>query len=72
MAADWSPRRDRIAFSGLRAGKKFDTLFLMNPDGTGVHDLGTEFGSEGAVWSPAGTRIEYGAHNGDGNWRSGR
>jgi len=30
MAADWSPRRDRIAFSGLRAGKKFDTLFLSS------------------------------------------
>jgi Tol biopolymer transport system component len=68
MFADWSPRGDKIAFSGLRAGKRFDTLFLMNPDGTGVHDLGTPFGSEGAVWSPDATKIEYGAHNGDGNW----
>jgi Tol biopolymer transport system component len=68
MFADWSPRGDKIAFSGLRAGKRFDTLFLMNPDGTGVHDLGTPFGSEGAVWSPDASKIEYGAHNGDGNW----
>jgi Tol biopolymer transport system component len=68
MAADWSPRGDKIAFSGLRPGKRFDTLFLMNPDGSGVQDLGTAFGSEGAVWSSDASRIEYGAHNGDGNW----
>ena len=68
MFADWSPRGDKVAFSGLRAGQCYDTLFLMNPDGTGVHDLGTPYGSEGAVWSPDASRIEYGAHNGDGNW----
>jgi hypothetical protein len=68
MFADWSPRGDKIAFSGLRAGQRYDTLFLMNPDGTGVHDLGTPRGSEGAVWSPDASRIQYGAHNGDGNW----
>jgi Tol biopolymer transport system component len=68
MFADWSPRGDRIAFSGLRPGATYDTLFLMNPDGTGLRDLGTPRGSEGAVWSPDASRIEYGAHNGDGNW----
>jgi TolB protein len=68
MFADWSPRGDKIAFSGLRAGQRYDTLFLMNPDGSGVHDLGTQWGSEGAVWSPDASKIEYGAHNGDGNW----
>jgi Tol biopolymer transport system component len=40
----------------------------MNPDGTGIHDLGTPGGSEGAVWSPDASHIQYGAHNGDGNW----
>jgi TolB protein len=68
MFADWSPRGDKIAFSGLRPGHPYDTLFLMNPDGTGVHDLGTPYGSEGAVWSPDASHIQYGAHNGDGNW----
>jgi Tol biopolymer transport system component len=68
MAADWSPRGDAIAFSGLRAGHPYDTLFVMNPDGGDVRDLGTPYGSEGAVWSPDATKIEYGAHNGDGNW----
>ena len=68
MFADWSPRGDKIAFSGLRAGHRYDTLFMMNPDGSGIHDLGTPFGSEVAVWSPDASRIEYGAHNGDGNW----
>ena len=68
MFADWSPRGDKIAFSGLRAGQNYDTLFLMNPDGSGTHDLGTARTSEGAVWSPDASKIEYGAHNGDGNW----
>jgi Tol biopolymer transport system component len=68
MFADWSPRGDKIAFSGLRPGQRYDTLFLMDPDGTGLHDLGVPRGSEGAVWSPDATHIEYGAHNGDGNW----
>ncbi len=68
MAARWSPRGDKIAFSGLRPGRRYDTLFLMNPDGSGVHDLGTAYGSEGAVWSPDASHIAYGAHNGDGNW----
>jgi Tol biopolymer transport system component len=68
MLADWSPRGDKIAFSGLRPGQRYDTLFLMDPDGTGLHDLGVPRGSEGAVWSPDATHIEYGAHNGDGNW----
>ena len=68
MFADWSPRGDKIAFSGLRPGHRYDTLFLMNTDGSGVRDLGTAYGSEGAVWSPDASRIEYGAHNGDGNW----
>lgn len=68
MFADWSPRGDKIAFSGLRPGQHYDTLFLMNPDGTGVHDLGTARASEGAVWSPDASHIQYGAHNGDGNW----
>jgi Tol biopolymer transport system component len=68
MAADWSPGGDKIAFSGLRPGKRFDTLFLMDPDGGALHDLGTPYGSEGAVWSPDARRIEYGMHNGDGNW----
>jgi len=62
-----------IAFSGLRAGKKFDTLFPMNPDGSGVHDLGTEFGSEGAVWSPAGEAYRVrGPTTATENGRSGR
>ncbi len=68
MFADWSPRGDKIAFSGLRPGHRYDTLFLMSPDGSGARDLGTAYGSEGAVWSPDASRIEYGAHNGDGNW----
>ena len=62
MSADWSPRGDKIAFSGLRSGRRYDTLFLMNPDGSGAHDLGTPRGSEGAVWSPDASHIQYGAH----------
>jgi hypothetical protein len=37
----WSPNGKRIAFSGLpREGRLIDTVHVMNPDGSGVRDLG--------------------------------
>lgn len=68
MFPAWSPRGDKIAFSGLRAGQPYDTLFLMNPDGTGVRDLGARHVAETSVWSSDARRIAYGGHDGDGNW----
>jgi dipeptidyl aminopeptidase/acylaminoacyl peptidase len=63
----WSPNGKRIAFSGLpRDGRLIDTIHVMNPDGSGVRDLG-HFG-ECATWSPDSSQIMDCSHPGDGNW----
>ena len=63
----WSPDGRKIAFSGLpRGGGTLDTIHLMNPDGSGVVDLGTP--GECATWSPDSSEIMYCSHPGDGNW----
>ena len=63
----WSPDGRKIAFSGLpRGGGILDTIHLMNPDGSGVVDLGAP--GECATWSPDSSRIAYCSHPGDGNW----
>ena len=48
----WSPDGQAIAFSGLHAGTRVDTIQLMRPDGGGVVDLGMR--GEVATWSPDG------------------
>jgi Tol biopolymer transport system component len=63
----WSPNGKKIAFSGLPPdGRPIDTIHVMNPDGSGVRDLG-HFG-ECATWSPDSSQIVYCSHPGDGNW----
>jgi Tol biopolymer transport system component len=63
----WSPDGRKIAFSGISTGSgPFETIQLMNPDGSGVVDLGL-FG-ECTTWSPDGSKLMYCAHPGDGNW----
>lgn len=63
----WSPDGRRIAFSGVPyEGSTQDTIQLMNPDGSGVVDLGAP--GECASWSPDGSKIAYCSHAGDGNW----
>ena len=60
-------RRSKIASSGVSTGTgQFETLHLMNPDGSGIVDLGT-FG-ECTTWSTNGSKLMYCAHPGDGNW----
>ncbi len=63
----WSPDGRKIAFSGLpRGGGTLDTIHLVNPNGSGVVDLGAP--GECATWSPDSSRIAYCSHPGDGNW----
>jgi len=63
----WSPDGAAIAFSGLRSdGAPVDTIQVMQPDGTGVTDLGVP--GEAATWSPDGKTIAFASHSGDGNW----
>jgi Tol biopolymer transport system component len=63
----WSPDGSKIAFSGLaRTGGPLDTIHLMNPDGSGVVDIGPP--GECATWSPDSSKLMYCSHPGDGNW----
>jgi TolB protein len=63
----WSPDGRRIAFSGVAyEGSTQDTIELMNPDGSGLVDLGAP--GECATWSPDSSKLMYCSHPGDGNW----
>jgi TolB protein len=63
----WSPDGRKIVFSGVpRRGSTMDTIHLMNPDGSGVVDLGPP--GECATWSPDGSKLAFCSHHGDGNW----
>lgn len=63
----WSPDGRKIAFSGLpHSGDVRDTIHLMNPDGSGVVDLGPM--GECTTWSPDASKLAFCSHSGDGNW----
>jgi Tol biopolymer transport system component len=64
----WSPDGALIAFSGLRAHSRGDSIFVMTPIGTRIRDLGNAGAAESATWSPDGRMIAYSGHGGDGNW----
>ena len=58
----WSPDRTRIAFVSPESMSPFAnaTLYVVNPDGTGLTPLGDRIHPDAApVWSPDGTRIAY-------------
>jgi Tol biopolymer transport system component len=63
----WSPDGKKIAFSALpRDGGSLDTIHLIDPDGSGLVDLGAP--GECATWSPDSSKLMYCSHPGDGNW----
>jgi Tol biopolymer transport system component len=63
--ADWSPDGSRVAFAGYwKSGKGNGTaLFVVNPDGTGLHRISPygAGGIAGTQWSPDGERIAFSA-----------
>src|SRR6266545_184447 len=66
---DWSPDGKWIAFSGLRADGS-ETIYRINPDGSGLTDLGAPNGSgECAEWSPDATKILVCSQPGNGAWQ---
>ena len=65
----WSPDGRKIAFTGLDRGCCGESIFLVNPDGSGLRDLRVRTAaSECTAWSPDGTKIAFCGHEGDGNW----
>jgi Tol biopolymer transport system component len=54
----WSPRGDRIAFTGFGSGD-FE-IYTIRPDGTGLRQLTHTHGNDShPVWSPDGSRIAF-------------
>jgi Tol biopolymer transport system component len=65
-AARWSPNGDWIVFNKKSGpiGVKGSDLYLIHPDGSGLHAITTEGAAGtsdqgGAVWSPDGTRLLF-------------
>ena len=56
-APTWSPDGTRIAFDRLENGR--DDLYVVNVDGSGLHQLTTGVYDEDAAWSPDGTQIAF-------------
>ena len=50
----WSPKGDWIAFSSDRDSDEDFKLFLIRPDGTGLHRLTDKSGDSHCSWSPDG------------------
>jgi TolB protein len=56
-APTWSPDGTRLAFDRFERGQ--DHLYMVNVDGTGLHQLTDGAYDENAAWSPAGTRVAF-------------
>ena len=58
----WSPDGSQIAFVSNRAGEGEEGgqfIFIMNADGSDVHKLTPQNGSDYPVWSPSGEYVAY-------------
>jgi TolB protein len=52
----WSPKGDKIAFSGRRGTNQ---IFIVNPDGTGLTQLTSQGNNEDPSFSPDGRYIVF-------------
>ena len=55
----WSPKGDWIVFSSDRDSDEDFKLFLIRPDGTGLHKLTDVSGDSHGSWSPDGNWIVF-------------
>ena len=57
---DYSPNGDRIAFDGQVADDPHDELFVMNRDGSDLHQITSGTGNnDWPAWSPDGRRLAF-------------
>ena len=55
----WSPTGDWIVFTSDRDGDEQFRIYLIRPDGTGVHKLTDSPGDAHATWSPDGESLVF-------------
>ena len=55
----WSPRGDWIAFTSDRDGDEQFRIYLIRPDGTGLHKLTDSPGDAHCAWSPDGKSLVF-------------
>lgn len=62
----WSPDGNRIAFSSTREGD--NQIFFMNPDGSGVTRVTTDYQNDFPIWLPDGDQIAFRTTDVKGLW----
>ena len=55
----WSPRGDWIVFTSDRDGDEQFRIYLIRPDGTGLHKLTDSPGDAHCTWSPDGKSLVF-------------
>lgn len=64
VGPDWSPSRDRIAYSAFNSG--VFQIFTVNPDGTDRRMLTTRGQNEAPSWGPDGRHLVFGSQDSSG------